>query len=64
MDKQKLAREVERLFNIIEKHGEGTSESSIYWQSSDGEPDSLKKDLAIYIKQLLKRAQNDTQNNY
>ncbi len=42
--------EVEKLFKIIEKHGEGTSEGAIYWESWADEPQSLKQELAGYIK--------------
>ena len=42
--------EVEELFKIIEKHGEGTSEGAIYWESWADEPQSLKQELAGYIK--------------
>lgn len=41
--------EVEKLFKIIEKHGEGTSEGYIYWESWADEPQSLKQELAGYI---------------
>lgn len=42
--------EAEELFKIIEKHGEGTSEGYIYWESWADEPQSLKQELAGYIK--------------